>query len=214
MKTVIISKRGVSLLYIKVSRPKVLRKMILTHKVHCFFYTERKKLLLPKHEVKRPPLHRHGVKRSTMQQQAQPVLGTNGWGDDEDEARDRDDDDQHEAFADASLPPDEVCARIETLAVSHVRGVLGDVLPAVPRERRAAAGCPGGKGDRGGDDHGAPPLAAALEFTVAAGRQGAVLVDSVYRVPTSATARVRLHDARRRVFILSAYCIRLRIRTH
>lgn len=136
-----------------------------------------------------------------QQQQVQPVLGTNGWGDDEDDARDRDDDDQHEAFADASLPPDEVCARIEKLAVAHVRGVLGVVLPAVPRERRVTGGGPGGEGDHGGDDNGAPPLAAALEFTVAAGRQGAVLVNSVYRVPTSATTRVRLHDARRRVFM-------------
>jgi hypothetical protein len=58
-------------------------------------------------------------------------------------------------------------------------------------------------GERGGRCCGGRPLAAALEFELAAGRQGAVLhaeaAGGGYRVPTSATNRVRLHEGRRRV---------------
>ena len=145
--------------------------------------------------------------------QQQPVLGPNAWGaeDDFDDDNNNDhvledaDDAQEEfASADATLPPEETCARIEALAAEHVRGVLG--LSSSTEERGGRGGGGGGGravvDHRGGEDcdHEPPPVAAAaLEFTVAAGRQGAVLADSSYRVPTSATARVRLHDARRRV---------------
>ena len=115
--------------------------------------------------------------------QQQPVLGPNAWGaeddfDDDYNHNDRalEDDDAQEEFAsaDATLPPEETCARIEALAAEHIRGVLG--LSALSTEGRGGGGGRAVVNHEGGEDcdHD-PPLveAAALEFTVAAGRQGA-----------------------------------------
>ena len=158
------------------------------------------------------------------------MLGTNAWGAADDQLDvdqlDVEDDGQEEfALADATLPPEETCSRIEALAVEHVRGVL-NLYPlgsrganrTTPAEgpwqedggRRGGNGeinndhvIAGQLGDRGGEARGGDggasdrnPSSASLEFTMAAGRQGAVLSSNTtdlagYRVPISATTRVR-----------------------
>lgn len=95
-----------------------------------------------------------------------------GWGDDfdgEDGGEDADDaeaeDVEFEDFA-ASLTPEETCERISKLAASHIAGVLGFELPPDLGERAF---------DPAAIARSPQPLPAALEFTLAAGADSAVL---------------------------------------
>ena len=102
--------------------------------------------------------------------------------------------------------------RIEQLAVEHVRGVLNlrrtrgspDFREAGEQQEERGGGTDVVDQDhdmlhRGGASSAQIPAASSLEFVVASGRQGAVFSDVAggYRVPTTSTARVRLHDTRR-----------------
>ena len=144
-----------------------------------------------------------------------------GWGDDfdgDEGGQDADDaeaeDVEFEDFA-ASLTPEETCERITKLAAAHIAGVLGFELPPDLCERdfdpAAIARLP-------------QPLPGALEFTLAAGADSAVLASCpddradargqlfpprdraelgegliAFRAPSAPerSARVRLHDPRR-----------------
>ena len=95
-----------------------------------------------------------------------------GWGDDfdgEDGGEDADDaeaeDVEFEDFA-ASLTPEETCERISKLAAAHIANVLGFELPPDLGERAF---------DPAAIARSPQPLPAALEFTLAAGADSAVL---------------------------------------
>ena len=95
-----------------------------------------------------------------------------GWGDDfdgEDAGEDAEDaeaeDVEFEDFA-ASLTPEETCERIAKLAAAHIAGVLGFELPPDLGERAL---------DPAAIARSPQPLPGALEFTLAAGAESAVL---------------------------------------
>jgi len=107
-------------------------------------------------------------------------LGANAWGDDDwgpddDTLAAGDATEEEFAFADASLPPLETCARIEKLAAGLVVQVLTpDGTSCSPSE---------------------------VFFEVSSGRDGAVLEvaagAAAYRIAAAATSRVKLFDTRR-----------------
>ena len=146
-----------------------------------------------------------------------------GWGQDFDGLDDGEDSDDAEAedveFEDfaASLTPEETCERISKLAAAHIAGVLGFKLPPDLGERAF---------DPGAIARSPQPLPGALEFTLAAGADSAVLAScpddrtdahgqlsaprdpaapalgeglTAFRVPSAPerSARVRLRDPRR-----------------